>query len=103
MAQGRPCNVQQPLENAKRWCIDNVIWETIPRAEKPYGLGCYPPETTMTHLEVAPSQVPLLWGLQELRLREVKASMEIVESQDKVFTKMASLGKNIQPTNSFFM
>ncbi len=44
---------KQPLEIAKRWGIDNAIWETIPRTGKLCGVGCVPPErteTTMTYL-----------------------------------------------------
>ncbi len=40
--QGRPCYGQQPLESAKRWCINNDIWKTIPRAEKPNGVDHFP-------------------------------------------------------------
>ncbi len=44
----------------------------------------------MTYLEVVPLQVPLRWSFEDLRLREVKASIENVLIEDEVFTKTAS-------------
>ncbi len=81
---GRPYNVKQPLENAKRKGNENAIWETIPRTGKPYGVGCFRPEwmeTTMTYLVVIHSQGPLRWGLEESRLQEVTVSVEAVVNE----------------------
>ncbi len=41
----------------------------------------------MTRLEVMPSQVPFRWGLDKLRLQEVKASVEDVVGEDEISTK----------------
>ncbi len=44
---------------------------------------------------VVHSKVTFRWGLEELRLLEVKASVENVVSEDEVSTKTASLERKI--------
>ncbi len=45
----------------------------------------------MTYPKVVPLQVPLRWGLEDLRLREGKASVENVVSENVVSTKAVLL------------
>ncbi len=48
-------------------------------------------ETTMVYFEVMPSQLLLRWGLEELLLRKVKASVVNAVGKDDVSTKTTSL------------
>ncbi len=59
--------------------------------------------TNDAYLEVVPSQVLLCWGLEDLSLRVVKASVGNVSEDDVLMKTVSVERKAIQSTKSFFI
>ncbi len=89
---GRPCKVQQSLENFKRVSIEQFHGKFILPDWKPHIKGCFAPEQTETavaQLSVVSTKVSLRWRLKNPRLWQVNATVKyVVGRDDKYFCEV---------------